>query len=328
MSRILNIVSGTTVVDVMKRENLPGKFLVWQDFLHEGPVPGNFSLPQLSKIRAYFLNDYKYMSLDQALCLFEYRNDILKNHKKYKKIILWFEKDLYDQLQLLQILDWFESNLSKDTRLNLVLTDRHFTDYSSHELQAAIYYNKVITNKDLKLSKKVWSSFSDTSPLSWFKLLDEADLDRLSLKNSVQRLLEEYPNTINGLSRTEHQALLTISKGEGMQKKEIFIESQKEEEAPFIADIIFWKILDEFIEHKLIIVEIDNSISITELGEEVLSAKKNWISIKDIDHWIGGVYLTNDNLWCWNIQEQTIAKYYYSKTLSTLIPVKQTLELA
>ena len=325
MNKTLHIVSCITVTNVMKQAELSGDFLEWQDFLHVGPTPENFSLQQLSKIRAHFLNDHKYTPLEQALKLFSDRNHSLENHQKYKKIILWFEKDLYDQLQLLQILDWFETHLSKGTELTLVLTNRHFAEYSFQEFQRAMLYEETITKKHLQLSKKIWSAFSDTTPLSWFKLLTEPTIDLLSLKNTALRLLEEYPNTTNGLSRTEHQALLSISNTQERQKQDIFIASQKQEQKPFIADVIFWKILDNFIAYKLIIEE-DNHLYITDLGKDVLDGKKNWISIKNIDHWIGGVHLSNDNLWCWDIKEKTIKKYYYSMALSSLIPIRNSIK--
>ncbi len=325
MNKTLHIVSGTTVTNVMKQAKLSGDFLEWKDFLHVGPTPKNFSLQQLSKIRAHFLNEYKYTSLEEALKMFSHRDNILEHHQKYKKIILWFEKDLYDQLQLLQILDWFDTHLSKSIEVTLVLTNRHFAEYSFQEFQRAILYEESITTQHLQLSQKAWSAFTDTTPLTWFKLLTESTIELLSLKKSILRLLEEYPNTINGLSRTEHQALLTISNAQHRHKQDIFIASQKHEQKPFIADVIFWKILDNFMEYKLII-EQDNHLYITDLGKDVLNGKKNWITIKKIDHWIGGVHLNNDNLWCWDIKEKTIKKYYYSTALSSLIPIRNSIK--
>jgi len=323
MHKTLHIVSGTIVTNVMKQANLSGDFLAWQDFLHEGPIPQNFSLQQLSKIRAHFLCEYNYVTLNKALQTFEHRNTVLENHQHYEEIILWFEQDLYDQLQLLQLLDWFETHLHKGVQLSLILTDRHFADYSFQEIQEATHNKHHIKEKHFKLAKKAWSALSDTTPLSWFALLNEETSSLPFLKNSVQRLLEEYPNTMNGLSRTEHQALLTISKGEKRQKQDIFLESQKQEQHPFIADIIFWKILDEFEKYQLITIKKNDDIYITNLGKDVLIGKKNWITIKPIEHWIGGVHLSADNLWCWNIQGKTIGKYYYSTVLSTLMPIKQ-----
>jgi hypothetical protein len=324
MHKNLHIVSGIAVTNVMKQAELSGDFLEWQDFLHEGPVPKNFSIDQLSKIRAHFLCEHNYVKLNKALQTFKYRNSILENYKNYKEVILWFEQDLYDQLQLLQILDWFESHFNKDIEISLILTDRHFAEYSFQEIQEATLEKQSLKERHFRLAKKAWSAFSDTTPLLWFKLLNEPISDLPFLRNSVQRLLEEYPNTMNGLSRTAHQALLTISKGQKTQKQDIFIESQKQERLPFIADIIFWKILDDFVEYKLIIKNNYNDFYITDLGKDVLTGKKNWITIKTIDHWIGGVHLSDDNLWCWNIQEKTIGKYYYSTVLSTLLPVKHS----
>ena len=322
MNKTLHIVSGTTVTQVMKQAKLTGNFLEWQDFLHEGPIPKKFSLEQRSKIRAHFFNKQGYANLNIALRTFEYRNNILKNYQEYKEVILWFEQDLYDQLQLLEILNWLESHPSENVKISFILTDRHLAEYSFPEIREALVEKHPIKERHFRLAKKAWSALSDISPHSLFSLLNQETSSLPFLKNTIQRLLEEYPNTMNGLSRTAHQALLTISKGQKRQKQDIFIESQKQEQQPFIADIIFWKILDDFIEYKLIIQKKSNNLYITDLGKDVLIGKKNWITIKTIEHWIGGVHLSNDNLWCWNIQKKTIGKYYYSTVLSTLLPVK------
>jgi len=305
MYKILHIVSGTMVANVMKQAELSGDFLVWQDFLHEGPIPKSFSLQQLSKIRAHFFDQYKYLELQEALKTFENRNHILQNHSNYNEVILWFEQDLYDQLQLLEVLNWFASYLDKNVELSLILTKSHFAEYSFSEIQLATQNKQSITPKHFSIAQKAWSALSDDEPLKWFNLLKEKNSTLPFLKQTVQRLLEEYPNTFNGLSRTAHQALLTISKNKKQNKQKIFIESQKQEEHPFIADIIFWRILDDFLEHKLIEKKANGEIDITSLGKEVLLGKLNWITIKKIDYWIGGVHLSQDNLWCWNIQEKT-----------------------
>jgi len=324
MNKILHIVSGTTVTDVMKQAKLSGDFLAWDDFLHEGPAPKAFSLQQLSKIRAYFMDKQGYSQLDEIFKKFEERNTLLERHQEYDKVILWFEQDLYDQLQLLQVLSWFKEHLSQNVTLSLILTDKYFKGYSFHELRQLLLYEQAIQQEQLGLAQKAWSAFCAPTPMAWFRLLSEPTSALPFLKASVKRLLEEYPNTKNGLSRTAHQALLSISHGK-TEPKEIFIHSQKYEDKQFMADVIFWKILDDFIEYKLIIKK-SNNLYITDLGKDVLNGKKNWITIKNIDYWIGGVHLSDDNLWCWNIKEKTIRKYYYSTALSTLIPIKNSIK--
>ena len=324
MHKTLHIVSCTAVTNVMKKANLLGDFLEWKDFLHEGPIPKELSLQQLSKLRANFLYEQNYTPLYKATKEFEHRDNILTNHKIYKEVILWFERDLYDQLQLLQILSWFEKHLNPDTKVSMILTYNHFAEYSSQEILKAVQNKYVIKENHLKLAKRAWYAFSNTTPSLWHKLLSEDTSILPFLNNTVQRLLEDYPSTLNGLSRTAHQALLSVERGK-KNLHDIFVESQHQEQYPFIADIIFWKILDDFLEHGLIEKKANDHIYITPLGKEILSGKKNWINIKKIDHWIGGVALKNNNLWCWNIQEKTIGKYYYSSVFSTFIPVKKKL---
>ena len=40
---------------------------------------------------------------------FDLRNEHLKAAPGYDEVILWFEHDLLDQLQILQLLDWFST---------------------------------------------------------------------------------------------------------------------------------------------------------------------------------------------------------------------------
>jgi len=323
MVKILNIVNGDAVIKIMKAANIDGDFLPWNDFLHEGPVPQNFSLDKLSKIRAHFIEEQGFGKLEEIRKSFKERDTALKNHAKYMKVILWFEHDLYDQLQLLQLLAWFAKNLSRTTTLSLICTDTYLGEASSSEILNLFNYEQNITTKHFTLAEKAWSAFCEPTPLRWSHLLNEKTSTLPFLKGTVKRMLEEFPNTKNGLSRTEYQALLIIAKGESDPRK-IFKKHQKYEERKFMGDIIFWKILDDFIDYKLVASKQNGqNLTITPLGQKVLHGTENWLNIKPINSWIGGVYLSSENLWCWDIKKKTIKKYYFSKVISSLLPIKQ-----
>jgi len=322
MLKILNIVNGDVAIDIMKKGNINGHFLPWRDFLHEGPVPQKDDISQLSTIRASFIHQQGFGKLQELEEDFQARDQVLKHYHKYHKIILWFEHDLYDQLQLIQILAWFEKNAKESVKLTLISTEQYIGECSIQDISKLLYYEKTITKEHLELAKKAWFAFSSPAPLKWFDLL-KIDLSLMPfLKKSVQRMLEEYPNSKNGLSRSEHQALLVISKGVN-NPKEIFREAQNYEKEKFMGDIIFWKILDNFIEYKLIYSQKNGQIlEITEFGEKILEGELHWLQLKDIDRWIGGVHLEKNNLWCWDIQKQHINKYYYSQALKSLLYIK------
>src|SRR5262245_38420464 len=85
-----------------------GQVLPWRDVLHEGPVPGALSLDELSRRRARFIVEAGWWDdLAAVEKDFRERDAVLKATARHDEVVLWFEHDLYDQLQLIQILDWF-----------------------------------------------------------------------------------------------------------------------------------------------------------------------------------------------------------------------------
>ena len=325
MAKVLNIVNGDVAIDIMKEAKIEGDFLAWQDFLHEGPVPKRFSLQQLSSLRADFIHKQGLGKLDEIQKNFKNRDEKLEAFQTYEKVTLWFEHDLYDQLQLLQVLAWFKINIEKETKLTLICTESYLGECSVDDIEKLLRYEHTIMPEHLHLAQKAWFAFSEPNPQTWFKILDKNTYVLPFLQNTIRRMLEEYPNTKNGLSRSEHQALLVISKGIS-QPREIFKDCQSYEQAKFMGDIIFWKILDDFIQYRLIkSKENGQELTITVLGEKVLNGQINWLSIKTVKRWIGGVNLTPDNLWCWDIKKKNIKKYYYASSLSSLLSVKSKL---
>ncbi len=113
----LHITNGDATVTVMEKARLGGEVLPWRDVLHEGSVPAGLSLAQMSEVRAQFIADCGWQTRDKAWADFRARDTKLASFRKYQEVILWFEHDLYDQLQLLQILDWFAGQDFNDTSL-------------------------------------------------------------------------------------------------------------------------------------------------------------------------------------------------------------------
>ncbi len=307
MKKVLNIVNGDTIIEKMKEAKIPGLFLSWQDFLHEGPVPENLSLEALSTIRAEYISQKGLGTMNVIHQSFKERNATLHAYKKYEKVILWFEHDLYDQLQLIQILDWFAKYASNASSLYLIQCNNYLADYSTQKLQELLLYNKEpITHNHFIVARKTWSTFSSPTPEAWFKLIEDDTSALPFLKEAVIRMLEEYPNNINGLSRTAHQALLIIAKGTHYPPK-IFGKYQESEARRFMGDVLFWDILKKLADRKLITaMEEGKHLEITDLGKEVLSGNQNWLRLGKIDFWLGGVHLSSENLWLWDIKSKKI----------------------
>lgn len=320
MRNILNITNGDCAVEIMKKANIPGVFLPWQDVLHEGPVPDNLSLEALSKIRARFIIERGWGAPQAIIEGFEQRDNELKSFRKYEKVILWFEHDLYDQLQIIQILDWFQNNSNgEEVALSIICTEQYLGRLSPEEMRGIVKYEEPVTQAHLKLSSEAWSAFRSSSPEAWRGLLDTDTSALPFLDGAIIRLLQEYPDCSNGLSRTAEQALKVISAGEKRPGK-VFAGTQDLEERVFLGDSSFWVILHELLESSppLLVLprgesltlptSADQELTITSAGLEVLAGRRNWLEISKLDRWVGGVHLEPTNIWCWNSDSRSIAK--------------------
>ena len=320
MMKTLNIVNGDACIGMMKEAEIKGNFLPWRDFLHEGPVPANLSLEELSKIRAEFIATYGLGKRTEIEKDFEQRNQKLKNFNNYDKVVLWFEHDLYDQLQMLQILSWFATQKLGLTRLTLICSSKYLGESSVQQIKKLSLYETDILKEHLDIAQNAWEAFTDETPKKWASLLNTSTEILPFLKGAVYRMLQEYPSTKYGLSRTEYQALQAISDGQS-KRTELFQKCQSLEGRKFMGDMIFWKILEDFEAHGIIE---DNSdlLTITPLGKKILNMEESWLNIKNIQRSIGGVNISHENLWCWDMKEESIKQYHYSKPLNMLVKVK------
>ena len=101
LARALHVTNGDATVPGLRGTGLARSILTWRDVLHEGPVP-DVPDAELRRIRARFLEGDGAADLGTE-AEFAERDRLLAEHRE-GEYVLWFEADLYDQLQLVQIL--------------------------------------------------------------------------------------------------------------------------------------------------------------------------------------------------------------------------------
>ena len=117
----LVITNGDAAGELLRRTLHGSEVLPWRDVLYEGPVPLTDTIEDLTATRVEYLAgagggeigaiEFELTSRDRGLAM----------SANFDRVVLWFEHDLYDQLQLLQVLDWFAANPPQDGTLLLSL---------------------------------------------------------------------------------------------------------------------------------------------------------------------------------------------------------------
>ena len=217
----LHIINGDSAGELIQRSRVGGEVLPWRDVLHEGPVPAGLDLEQTSSVRATFLAGVGEGSPAELLEQFVARDARLARFREYDETVLWFEHDLYDQLQLLQLLHWFSARGPGDARLSLICIGEHAEVPEFHglgnlnprqigELEAS---RRAITRAEFELGHRCWQAFVAADPTE-LDALRATDLSALPfLGAALKRMLEQYPAAGDGLSRTERQILESVAGG-------------------------------------------------------------------------------------------------------------------
>ena len=124
-----------------------------------------------------------------------------------EEVVLWFERDLYDQLQLIQILDRLGARRASLIDLG---EPRRIGDVDV----LALYERRVaVAGAARQLGRDAWRAFTSADPTDLERLLDAGTADLPFLEAALLRHLEEFPSTRDGLSRTERQLLDAVALG-------------------------------------------------------------------------------------------------------------------
>ena len=133
-------------------------------------------------------------------------------------MVLWFEHDLYDQLQLLDVLALaHEAGVAPE----LIVVDSFPGKPSFHglgeltaaELETLWETRRPATEAELAAAAAAWTAFRAPEPDELMRLAATGTPELPLLAPALRRLLEELPAEGDGLSRTERQALGAIAGG-------------------------------------------------------------------------------------------------------------------
>jgi len=314
----LVITNGDAAGELLRTTLSGAEVLPWRDVLYEGPVPLTSTLEELTEIRVAHLASAGGGDTQSIEFELTARDRGLGMSGKFERVVLWFEHDLYDQLQLLQILDWFADHPHDTGTRLLVQTEDYIGRAEPEAIPSLAASAKPIAQAQLELAKSAWTAFREPTPEPWTTLLDK-DVSPLSfLRPAVSRMLEELPGT-DGLSRTERQMLAAIEAEESVTTLGLFIAVQKMENAEFMGDWSFWRILDQLaLATEPLIAGLEaapfqhgdperakayltSRVSLTSLGKAVLAGGADWSKHCAVDCWWGGTHLTDDNVWRWDV---------------------------
>jgi hypothetical protein len=297
--------------------------IYWRDILHEGPVP-EAAPAELRRIRADYLTRHEGVERAEAMDQLTERDRALEANRD-GEYVLWFEADLYDQLQIIEILARLADLGVPPERISLICIGEYpgiarfggLGELTADQLRELPGANACVrlSSAALELATRAWAAFRAPTPEDLGAIAATRLGELRFLGEAFDRLSREYPATRDGLSLSERRVLAALAGG-APDAGTAFVRAGARETRPYMGDTTCFGRMGRMAEGPHPLVRLDppgrpvdrtTGLRLTGAGALVLAGQADQIALNGIDRWIGGVHLSGYHVpWRWDDGTETI----------------------
>jgi hypothetical protein len=321
VNEFLHVANGTSTTMTIEAARIPGAVSIWADPLHDGPVPGGLSDAELLDVRARHLGGADERSLSETVAGLKEWRRIIAEHDAYRELVLWYEHDLFDQLNLIQLLTWIHDHLPPSKPVSLICIDSYpgrpsfkgLGELTVSELSPLLDTRQPVTDGQYAVADRAWRAFREPTPEPLDRLR-ESDTSALPyLASAVTGFLREFPWTIDGLSRSERR-LLQLTAAGSLTLASAFPRMDDGQRAYYVSDESLNDLADELAGATPTLLTasggegLRRTVAITDTGREVLAGRLDRVAACGLDRWFGGTHLQAGNMWRWDEEQRRIGR--------------------
>ncbi|WP_379137436.1 sigma-70 family RNA polymerase sigma factor [Paenibacillus sp. sgz500958] len=330
-TRLLHIVNGDSVGDMLRQGIVHGDILVWREVYPHGPVFPQPAAEDNRTFRAGYLEKTLGVPKAEYLAASIAQEQALDQCGKYDEVVLWFEHDLFDQTMLSYLLHRFSDMSSPPAKLSLLCIGEfpgielfHGLGQLTREQIATLHGTWTpIGAVELQLGSALWQAYASADPQILQSLLNQDTSALPFAHDAFKAHLSRFPSTSNGLGIVEQTTLERVNAGTN-KAYSLFGEVTDSLHRLGMGDLEYKYVLSRMAQAPHPLLEIggkkavpgvnpistpfrNDTVELTELGKEVLEGKIDWTFLSGIDEWYGGVHLQgNQPDWRWNAAMQRI----------------------
>lgn len=292
MKSLLHITNGDSFTSRLESLQLKGDIITWREMLCEGKTLCTVGSESFWKTRFEFLNkNYKITkSWFVEKTLKEYRS--LCNHKQQDQIVLWFEYDLFCQINMLAVLSWLKTH-RRHAEISLVCSGNEdesdklygLNELSNEKLMELYQKRTVLSQDDIEYADYIWQLYCSDNPIRLENQIANNDFQFEYLSDALKTHLKRFPTIKNGLNELENHVL------------EIAVEKKPKSKAALMGELVtnqgFYGFGDT--QYERIVTTLKplfssfNPVKLSKKGMEVLHSETNYYSqIRDNQMYLGG----------------------------------------
>jgi len=197
---MLHLHNGDSSANTARQSSLSGEHFAFREALVDGPTPAGLSRVDWRRLRA------QHLAASYGVDLAECERGLLAQEKQLERsadqdeVVLWFEHDLFCQVHLIYLLDWFAAQRSS-TKLSLVCIGefprrqnfRGLGELNPEELASLFPARQRVTLQQLKLGEAAWQAYCSNDPTAIEAVLTEDTSALPFLRQAFGAHLRRFP---------------------------------------------------------------------------------------------------------------------------------------
>ena len=292
MKSLLHITNGDNFTSRLQTLSLKGDIITWREMLCEGKTLTAVGSESFWKTRFEFLNkNYKISkSWFVEKTLKEYRS--LCNHKQQDHIVLWFEYDLFCQINMLAVLSWLKTH-RRHAEISLVCSGKEgdgdqlygLNELSDEKLLALYEKRSILSQDDIEYADYIWQLYCSDNPIRLENQIANNDFQFEYLSEALKTHLRRFPTIKNGLNELENH-VLEVARGKLPKSRAELMGNLMDDQGFYgFSDTQY----DRIITSLKPLFNSFNPVKLTKNGVSVLDNKSNYYSqIRDNQIYLGG----------------------------------------
>ncbi|MCM5663253.1 DUF1835 domain-containing protein [Galbibacter mesophilus] len=248
MAKTLHITNGDNFTSVLKNLKISGDIITWREMLCEGKTINEVGSESFWKQRYEYLHRAYKVTKDTFInkTLKEYRN--LCNQKNQEEIVLWFEYDLFCQVNMIAVLSWLKKH-RPHAEISLVCSGKEddteklygLSELSKEKLKE-LYNNRAVLNKDdVEYGDFIWQLYCENNPIRLQNAIYQNDSQLSYLSKAMESHLHRFPSLKNGLNELENKMLQKTIQNKPSTKEEMIVKMLKDQGVYGFGDIQYNK---------------------------------------------------------------------------------------
>lgn len=297
MSSQLHITNGDAFTQRLRKLKFKGSIITWREMLCEGKTENNVGSEAFWKTRFDFLHKNYNVSKSWFVekTLKEYRS--LCNHKKEDEIILWFEYDLFCQINMLAVISWLKTH-RRHVKISMVCSGHEDASgklYGLNELSDAQirehYENRVVlTQDDIEFADYIWQLYCSDNPIRLEHVTDFDQYQFAYLGEALKTHLKRFPTIRNGLNEIENR-ILQVAAAQKPESREAFLSALLSDQGWYgFGDSQY----DRILKNLRPLFHTFNPVRLSKKGKEILESQDNFYAeLRNPEAYLGGALKYN-----------------------------------